>query len=63
VSPDIPRIALTPPRSPETPPVKLNNLTIAPKLGFSVGVTLLGLCVAGMLRSSVDGFLAKVRAA
>ncbi len=29
--------------------MKLNNLTIAPKLGILVGVTLLGLCVAGML--------------
>jgi methyl-accepting chemotaxis protein len=30
-------------------PVKLNNLTIAPKLGILVGVTLFGLCVAGVL--------------
>jgi len=29
--------------------VKLNNMTIAPKLGILVGVTLLGLCVAGVL--------------
>jgi methyl-accepting chemotaxis protein len=29
--------------------VKLNNLTIAPKLGILVGVTLFGLCVAGAL--------------
>ena len=29
--------------------MKLNNLTIAPKLGILVGVTLLGLCVAGVL--------------
>jgi methyl-accepting chemotaxis protein len=29
--------------------VKLNNLTITPKLGILVGVTLLGLCVAGAL--------------
>jgi len=29
--------------------VKLNNLTIAPKLGILVGVALLGLCVAGGL--------------
>jgi methyl-accepting chemotaxis protein len=29
--------------------VKLNNLTIAPKLGILVGVTLLGLCIAGAL--------------
>src|SRR6202522_3507796 len=29
--------------------VKLNNLTIAPKLGILVGVTLFGLCVAGVL--------------
>jgi methyl-accepting chemotaxis protein len=29
--------------------VKLNNLTIAPKLGILVGVTLVGLCVSGVL--------------
>jgi methyl-accepting chemotaxis protein len=29
--------------------VKLNNLTITPKLGILVGVTLLGLCAAGIL--------------
>jgi methyl-accepting chemotaxis protein len=29
--------------------VKLNNLTIAPKLGILVGLTLFGLCVAGVL--------------
>src|SRR6202040_1897422 len=29
--------------------VKLNNLTIAPKLGILVGVTLVGLCIAGVL--------------
>jgi methyl-accepting chemotaxis protein len=29
--------------------VKLNNLTIAPKLGILVGVTLFGLCIAGVL--------------
>jgi methyl-accepting chemotaxis protein len=29
--------------------VKLNNLTIAPKLGILVGVTLIGLCIAGVL--------------
>jgi methyl-accepting chemotaxis protein len=29
--------------------VKLNNLTITPKLGILVGMTLLGLCVAGVL--------------
>jgi methyl-accepting chemotaxis protein len=29
--------------------VKLNNLTITPKLGILVGVTLLGLCLAGVL--------------
>jgi methyl-accepting chemotaxis protein len=29
--------------------VKLNNLTIAPKLGILVGVTLFGLCIAGAL--------------
>src|SRR6201996_4009418 len=30
-------------------PVRLNNLTIAPKLAILVGVTLLGLCIAGGL--------------
>ena len=44
--------------------MKLNNMTIAPKLGILVGVTLLGLCIAGalagylmqqeMLRARVD---------
>src|SRR5450756_1685883 len=34
--------------SPE-PPVKLTNLTITPKLGILVGVTLFGLCIAGAL--------------
>ena len=29
--------------------MKLNNLTITPKLGILVGVTLLGLCIAGVL--------------
>ena len=29
--------------------MKLNNLKITPKLGILVGVTLLGLCVAGVL--------------
>ena len=29
--------------------MKLNNLTITPKLGLLVGVTLLGLCIAGVL--------------
>ncbi|SDT49290.1 methyl-accepting chemotaxis protein [Bradyrhizobium canariense] len=29
--------------------MKLNNLTIAPKLGILVGVTLFGLCIAGVL--------------
>ncbi|HEX9469954.1 MAG TPA: cache domain-containing protein, partial [Bradyrhizobium sp.] len=29
--------------------MKLNNLTIAPKLGILVGVTLVGLCIAGVL--------------
>jgi methyl-accepting chemotaxis protein len=29
--------------------VKLNNMTIAPKLGILVGVTLFGLCIAGFL--------------
>jgi len=33
---------------PETP-VKLTNLKITPKLGILVGVTLLGLCAAGLL--------------
>src|SRR6202453_2535763 len=35
--------------SPGDVPVKLNNLTIVPKLGILVGVTLFGLCVAGVL--------------
>src|ERR1035437_8996791 len=30
-------------------PVKLTNLKITPKLGILVGVTLLGLCIAGLL--------------
>src|SRR5258708_16742964 len=30
-------------------PVKLTNMTITPKLGILVGVTLLGLCAAGVL--------------
>src|ERR1700688_1813145 len=30
-------------------PVKLTNLTITPKLGILVGVTLFGLCAAGVL--------------
>ena len=34
---------------PETTPVKLTNLKITPKLGILVGVTLLGLCAAGLL--------------
>ena len=29
--------------------MKLNNLTITPKLGILVGVTLFGLCIAGAL--------------
>ena len=29
--------------------MKLSNLTIAPKLGILVGVTLLGLCIAGVI--------------
>ena len=29
--------------------MKLNNLTIAPKLGILVGMTLIGLCIAGAL--------------
>src|SRR5260221_4513544 len=35
--------------SPRGSPVKLPNLTITPKLGILVGVTLLGLCTAGIL--------------
>jgi methyl-accepting chemotaxis protein len=38
---------------PGVPPFKLNNLTIAPKLGIVVGVTLLGLCISG----AVAGYL------
>src|SRR5258708_30557250 len=34
---------------PGAAPVKLNNLKITPKLGILVGVTLLGLCIAGVL--------------
>src|SRR5260221_14795755 len=30
-------------------PVKLTNMTITPKLGILVGVTLVGLCIAGVL--------------
>jgi methyl-accepting chemotaxis protein len=33
--------------------VKLNNLTIAPKLGILVGVALVGLCLAGALAASL----------
>jgi methyl-accepting chemotaxis protein len=33
--------------------VKLNNLSITPKLGILVGVTLLGLCAAGVLAGSM----------
>src|SRR5579871_4598189 len=40
---------LAEPNTPEMLPVKLNNMTIAPKLGILVGVTLLGLCIAGVL--------------
>ena len=29
--------------------MKLNNLTIAPKLAIVVGVSLLGLCISGVL--------------
>jgi methyl-accepting chemotaxis protein len=36
------------PQFPETP-VKLTNMKITPKLGILVGVTLIGLCVAGVL--------------
>src|SRR6202051_3318340 len=42
----IPSIAAPLPRR---HPVKLTNLTIAPKLGILVGVTLFGLCIAGAL--------------
>src|SRR5260221_13772916 len=35
--------------SPRRSPVKLTNLTITPKLVILVGVTLLGLCTAGIL--------------
>ena len=42
------RLAPAAHNSPETP-VKLTNLTITPKLGILVGVTLFGLCVAGAL--------------
>jgi methyl-accepting chemotaxis protein len=47
--------------------VKLNNLTIAPKLGILVGVTLFGLCIAGALagylmqREMLDARLEQVR--
>jgi methyl-accepting chemotaxis protein len=34
---------------PEMTPLKLTNLKITPKLGILVGVTLLGLCIAGLL--------------
>src|SRR5580692_4736891 len=36
------------PASEEDPSVKLTNLKITPKLGILVGVTLLGLCIAGL---------------
>src|SRR6202051_4874855 len=42
----IPSIAAPLPRR---HPVKLTNLTITPKLGILVGVTLFGLCIAGAL--------------
>jgi methyl-accepting chemotaxis protein len=48
-------------------PVKLKNLKITPKLGILVGVTLLGLCVAGLLagylmqREMLDARLDQVR--
>jgi methyl-accepting chemotaxis protein len=45
----IPPIARLAPKSPGDAAVKLSNLTIAPKLGILVGVTLFGLCVAGVL--------------
>src|SRR5450631_3971863 len=35
--------------TPRRRPVKLTNLTITPKLGILVGVTLFGLCIAGAL--------------
>ncbi len=47
--------------------VKLNNLTITPKLGILVGVTLFGLCIAGALagylmqREMLDARLDQVR--
>src|ERR1700691_1039335 len=47
--------------------VKLNNLTIAPKLGILVGLTLFGLCIAGALagylmqREMLDARLDQVR--
>ena len=47
--------------------MKLNNLTIAPKLGILVGVTLFGLCIAGALagylmqREMLDARLDQVR--
>src|SRR3981189_3799069 len=37
------------PNFPGDAPVKLTNLTITPKLGILVGVTLFGLCIAGAL--------------
>src|SRR3981189_3580445 len=37
------------PNPPGDAPVKLTNLTITPKLGILVGVTLFGLCIAGAL--------------
>src|SRR5882757_6434114 len=41
--------AKRPARNPGDAPVKLTNLTITPKLGILVGVTLFGLCAAGAL--------------
>ena len=48
--------------------MKLNNLKIAPKLAILVGITLLGLCVAGVLagylmqRETLNARIDQVRA-
>ena len=48
--------------------MKLTNLKITPKLGILVGVTLLGLCVAGVLagylmqREMLNGRIEQTRA-
>src|SRR5665647_2625041 len=52
VSPSVVRFISAQRRPRTTPrrrPVKLTNLTITPKLGILVGVTLFGLCAAGAL--------------